>query len=113
MSVIALGQLILSPVTIPISTTTSGVITTNGMSLVGIYMPATFTGTSITFTACATLGGTYSPMNNKSGPVSYTVAANEYIAIDPTDFYGVEFFKIVSGSTEGAARVLNCSMKGI
>lgn len=91
----------------------SAAITTGGMVLVGVMMPAAFTGTAITFEACDTLGGTYLPVYNSSGPVSYTVAASRYIAIDPKDFQGIEFLKIKSGSVELAGRTLICSLKGL
>lgn len=99
--------------TIASGQTTSGVVSTGGMALCGILMPAAFTGTALTFVVCNTSGGTYQPLYNSSGQVSYTVAASRYIAITPVDFAGVAFFKIVSGSSEGATRTLICSMKGL
>ena len=92
--------------------TTSDVITTGGLSLVGIKLPATFTGTTLTFLMCDTVGGTYVSVNNSSGPVSYTVAQNKYYAIDPKDFHGIQFLKIVSGSSEASARTIICALKG-
>ena len=99
--------------TIPISSTTSNAIGLGGQELCGIQLPATLTGTSITFTVATTLGGTYQPLYNSAGQVSYTVAGGRFIAINPADFYGVSFFKIVSGSTEIAARTLICATKGL
>lgn len=112
-NVISLGQVVYPVVAIPINSTTSGAITTSGMSLVGCLMPSAFTGATISFTASATLTGTYEELDNSSGKVTYTVTQGKYISINPTDFYGVQFFKIVSASTEGTARNLICSMKGI
>ena len=94
------------------SGTTTGAIACAGFVLCGILVPAAFTGTALTFTMCNTVGGTYVPVKNSSGAVSYTVAQGNYYAIDPNDFYGVNFLKIVSGSTEGSARTLICSLKG-
>ena len=79
----------------------------------GFQLPATFTGTALTFEAATVVGGPYQPMSNASGVISYTVAGGEYIAINPVDFYGVVFLKIVSNATEAGARSLICSMKGI
>lgn len=110
---VALGSLIESTATIVNTAQESSVISTAGLSLCGILMPPTFTGTALTFEACATLGGTYVPVYNSAGQVSYTVAAARYIAIDPKDFQGILFLKIKSGSAEGGARSLLCSMKGI
>jgi hypothetical protein len=86
---------------------------TSGMSLVGCQMPSTITSTAMTFLVSTTLSGTYQELTNSSGQVSYTIASGHYIAINPTDFYGVQFYKIVFGSSESANRTLVCSMKGI
>lgn len=85
----------------------------NGFSLVGIKVPAAFTGTALTFTMCDTVDGTYVPVKGTSGStVSYTVAQGNYYAIDPKDFHGIQFLKIVSNGTEAAARTLLLSLKG-
>jgi len=111
--VISVGQVVYTGVTIANGATASAVVTTKGMQLVGCQMPPAFTGTSISFVAATTLTAAYQPMHNTSGLLSYSVAANRYVNISPTEFAGVQFFKIVSGSTEGAARLLICSMKGM
>lgn len=92
----------------------SAVIKTGGMALTGIFLPAAFTGTALTFEACDTVGGTYVPVKSTvSGTaLSYTVAQGTYCAIDPKDFQGIPFLKIKSGSAEGAARTLVCTLKG-
>lgn len=94
--------------------TESGAIPCAGMSLVGIILPAAFTGTALTFLVSDAVAGTYVPLHSTvSGTLlSYTVAQGKYCAIDPKDFYGVQFLKIKSGSAEGAARTLICSLKG-
>lgn len=109
---VPLGSLIESSASIPISTTTSGVVTTNGMSLVGIQVPAAFTGTALTFLVSDSATGSFFPLYNSAGAVSYTVAPSRWLAVDPKDFASAQFFKIVSGSTEIAARVLNLMLKG-
>lgn len=98
--------------TIASSAQESSAIACGGMALVGIYLPAAFTGTALTFEACTTVGGTYQPVFNSAGAVSYTVAQGNYYAIDPKDFQGIQFLKIKSGTAEGAARTLNCVLKG-
>lgn len=98
---------------IAISQTDSAVIATSGFELCGLLIPAAFTGTALTFLVCDTASGTFVPLYNSAGLVSYTVAPSRYMAIDPKDFVGVAFFKIKSGSTEVAARTLICSLKGI
>jgi len=98
-------------VTIAASSTTSGPIYQGGLTLVGCIFPAAMTGTSITFLASAD-GVTYVPVYNSSGQVSYTIAANRYIAIAPADLQGIKYLEIVSGSTEASTRNLICSLKG-
>lgn len=109
------GALVTANASILISATTSDVISTSGMSLVGVSVPTGFTGTAISFTVSDAADGTFVALKSTTSgtALSYTVAAATYAAIDPKDFYGVKFFKIVSGSTEAAARTLVCSLKGI
>ena len=94
--------------------TVSAAVTLKGFSLVGILLPATFTGTTLTFQVsfdCSTYVVLKSTTSGSS--LSYTVAQNTYAAIDPVPFYGVNCLKIVSGSAEGGARTLTLSVKGI
>lgn len=112
-SVISVGQIVHPTIAIASGQTTSGSQPTNGMQLVGCQLPAAFTGTQISFTVATTATGTYQELDNSSGQVKYTVAQGKFIAINPADFAGVQFFKIVSGSSEGGARSLVCAMKGI
>jgi|WetSurMetagenome_2_1015567.scaffolds.fasta_scaffold219111_1 hypothetical protein len=93
--------------------TESSALNLKGFSLAGIFMPAAFTGTAISFKASTAIDGTFEPVYNSSGAVSYTVAASRYVAIDPKDFQGIQFLKVVSGSAEGAARTLTLSLKGL
>lgn len=111
----SVGTLVVGSTTIPISTTTSAAISLKGMALVALKMPAALTGTAITFTACDTIDGTYVPLKvTTSGTaLSYTVAASGYYAVDPAAFQGIPFLKIVSGSTEAAARTIVLSLKGL
>lgn len=92
----------------------SAVIPCGGMALVGVLLPAAFTGTALTFEVCDTAGGTFVPLKSTTSgtALSYTVAQGTYAAIDPKDFYGVQFLKIKSGSAEGGARTLIVSLKG-
>lgn len=107
----------LNPVTVVITNGAqeSAAIVTSGMSLCGIQFPAAFTGTTVTFEACDTFAGTYLPLKSLIGgtALTYTIAQGTYQAIDPKDFAGVQFLKIKSGSAEGAARSIICSMKGV
>lgn len=94
--------------------TKSAVISTGGLALCGIILPAAFTGTTLTFEACDTAAGTFVPVKSTTSgtALSYTVAQGTFAAIDPKDFQGIAFLKIVSGSSEGALRTLKLAMKG-
>lgn len=88
-------------------------ITTNGLSLCGIFFPGAMTGTSISFLAAEVVGGPYLPIFNGSGILTYAIEGSQYIAIDPEDFYGVQFLQIESNANEVATRSLTCAMKGL
>jgi hypothetical protein len=113
MLLVALGTVVQNSLAIANGQTTSSTISTNGSSLVGVQIPAAFTGTSITFLAAMASGGPFQPVYNGAGQVKYNVVEGQYIAINPQDFYGIPFLQIVSSASEGAARTLICSMKGI
>lgn len=82
------------------ATTSSEVDLENG-TLCGIFIPAGFVGTALTFTAAPESGGTFVALENSSGnAISYTVEASKYYPLDPKDFWGVRWVKFVSGSSE-------------
>lgn len=112
-NVISVGQIVYPMVTILAGHSTSAAVTTSGMQLVGCLIPAPFTSASISFSAASSLSGSYQEIDNSSGKVSYNVSAGKYISINPADFAGVEFFKIVTNLSEGGTRNLVCSMKGM
>ncbi len=59
-------------------------------------------------------GGGFRPLYTASNSaVSMTVAAGRRYAVDPTNFQGLEFFKVKSGSAELSARTLSLALKGI
>lgn len=109
---VPVGQVVSAAVAISNGGTTSAAIKTSGMSLVGIQFPATMTSTAVTFTVSSD-GTTFVPLYNSSGALSYTIAGGRFLAINPADFYGATYFKIVLGSSEGAARSLTAILKGI
>lgn len=98
--------------TIPNGSSTSNEIDLRYQALMGLHMPAAFTGTTITFTASNTAGGTFNPVYKDDGTqYSVTVATNRAIAIDYTKLAGFRFIKLVSGSTEGATRTIPLGLK--
>lgn len=94
-------------ITVASNATTSAEVDLGGTEIVGLQLPAAFTGTAISFLVSTVSGGTYQAMKDGAGnSVSKTVAQGQYIAIDPTLFRGVRFVKLVSGSSEAADRVI-------
>lgn len=100
-------------VQIAASGTTTPAINLGGFSLCGILLPAAFTGTALTFEASVDGTNFFPVKSTTSGSaLSYTVAQGTFAAINPQDFQGVQYLKIVSGSTESAARNLTLALKG-
>ncbi|MBY0355714.1 MAG: hypothetical protein K2Q12_08315 [Rickettsiales bacterium] len=91
--------------------TISGNINLAGTTLCGIHMPAAFTGTSVTFQTAPTLDGTYQVIQKNGVDLSYVVTASRYIVIDPADFTGTQFLRIVSSGAEAAARTLSLAVR--
>ena len=97
---------ITTDVTIANAATTSAAIDVpDGLSPVGFITPSALTGTSFTFTVSVDGTNFYAlKKNDGSASISYTVAASGYYPMNPSDWCGISNFKIVSGSTEAAAR---------
>lgn len=67
-------------------------------TLVGIAMPAAWTAASLTFQVSAD-GTTWNELYNASGTeVSVIAAAGQFIAIDPTQWRGINAIKVRSGT---------------
>lgn len=102
------GDIAIVKVSIASGGTSSGAVDARGYRLGAIELPALFTGTAITFTAARSLAGTYKVVADDAGAdVSVTVAQNEIAVLKVDDsacLRALPFFKIVSGSAEGAAR---------
>lgn len=97
----------ISTVTIANGQTVSGAADLDGCHLFAIQTPAALTGVAFTFQVADTLAGTYAALYDDAGvAVSVTVAASRVIYLDPTIFAGFQFVKVVSGSAEGASRVI-------
>lgn len=91
----------------------SNVIDLRGFSLAGILLPAALISTALTFEASVDGTNFFAVKNTTSGTaLSYTVAQGNYYAINPVDFYGIRYLKIVPGSPEGSARTLTLALKG-
>lgn len=72
-----------------------------------LEMPSAFTGTTITFLATSSSGGTPVPLYFESTLYSVTVAASRHVALNRVAFEGVKYLQLVSnagGGGETAAR---------
>lgn len=94
-----------STVTIALGQSTSSTVYLGGTALVGIRTPAALDGTTMTFSV-STDGVTFVPLFNSAGQVSITVAVSRLIAIDPVNHFTYQYLRLVSGSTETAARTI-------
>ena len=87
---------------IPVDTALSAAIDIADMVLCGVYLPSTFDGTTLGFTACDTATGTFLTVRDgrNGAAVSYTVAASSYVALDPALFAGIRYIKLAPGTTQ-------------
>lgn len=93
--------------TIPAAGDTTDAANCQEFAPVGIYIPTGFEGTSVTFLACDTEDGTFVEVTDENGSaITKTVAAATYVYLDPSEFAGIHFLKIVSDSTESAERAV-------
>jgi hypothetical protein len=89
------------------SGSTSATADLKGGTLCGILLPATFTGTSLTFLTALAAADTFVNILDDSGTnLTKTVAQGKYLPLDPAQFAGVRFLQVTSSSTEGSARTL-------
>jgi hypothetical protein len=96
------------PVTIANGQTVSTAADISEKIVTGIEMPAAFTGTALTFQVASDSAGTFQILTKIDGTnYSVTVAAAKNVNIPALDLAGWRFVKIVSGSAEGADRVIN------
>lgn len=107
------GRLISKQVTIASSGTKTAAIDLAGMTLVGLLF-GTLTSTAMSFETSDAIAGTFVPVKSTTSgtALSYTVAQNTYAAIDPKDVQGLNFIKLVAGSSEGGLRTITLLLKG-
>lgn len=95
--------------------TSDEVTLTDGQTLVAIITPSALTGTAMTFTASDVSGGTFVAVRDVGGASAYslTVAASQYVPVDPRVFAGARAIKLVSGSAESAQRLIKCVIRNV
>ena len=87
-------------------TTTPEVDIPDGYDLVGLFAPDCVS-TALTFTAAPASGGTFSAVtNNTQTAISFTLSSTpKYMALDNTLLKGLQFIKLVCGTTETSGAV--------
>lgn len=90
--------------TVAVGGTTSAEVDLKGQVLVGIFVPSTFDGTTITLTAATASGGTFVTVQDSDGSSSaftITTTASRYVPIDNLAITaGLRFVKLVCGSSQ-------------
>ncbi len=82
-------------------------------TLVGIWMPAVWTSASMTFQVLSPDGSTWLELYTYAGAeLTLTVAAGQYVAVDPAQWKGVAAVKVRSGTSaspvnQGQSTVVN------
>lgn len=88
-----------------------------GLTLVGIIVPSTWATASISFTAATASGGTFYPVYNAAGAAIATgsIAGGTavWIALDPADFAGIRFLKLVSSAAQSGIDVLTLITRAV
>jgi hypothetical protein len=97
--------------TIASGQTTSGEIALGGTVPAGVFLPAAFTGTALSFQASPVSGGTYGALQSAGTTSSLACAAGVYVGVDRNVFSGVRFLKIVSNASEAAQRTLTLATR--
>lgn len=93
-------------VAIASSGTTSAEIDLDNRVITSIQIPAAITSTTLAIHASTATGGTFTVVRINGTDHSEAVAASKIISINPANFWGYRYIKIVMGSAEGAARTL-------
>jgi hypothetical protein len=101
-------------VTIANNAQVSSAVDLGGYVLSGLILPATFTSTAITFQMGNETQGTYFDIYDSTNTqLSMTVTQGRSYLFQPSDFVGVRYLKIKSGSAEGGARTVTLIARAV
>ena len=92
--------------TIASGQTVSAAIDLQGRTVVAMYMPSAFTGSTITFQTSPDNSTFQALYNTSNTQMSATVTQARNYKFDPGDLSGIRYLKLVSGSAEGADRTI-------
>jgi hypothetical protein len=100
-------------VTIASSGTESAAVDLRGMTLCGFYLPAALTGTAVSFKASIDNSTFVTVEDGFGNTVSKTVSASKAIILNPSDFAGIQYLKLVSNATEAAERTITLALRQV
>lgn len=111
-------QIFYKTVTIPAAGTQTPEIDLGNFTIMAIWLPATFTGASVTVQAAPGVNdgngnytsGTYADVAS-DGAAADVFTVTQGLCVPITTFIGARFVKITSASTESAARNLILALK--
>lgn len=107
------ANLVYHNVTIASGSTTSSAIDLYGTTLVGIFMPSSWTTANLTLKASSD-NSTFEDVYDSAGTLkTLTAAASHYIMLDPSNYAGIRHLKLVSTATQGADRTLTLAVRPI
>ncbi len=92
----------------------SNALDASGMALVGIRIPASFTGRSISFQEAPAMDGAYQDVFGVNGSlVSIPVTPSRTYLFAPGDLASLQYIKIKSASAEAAVRNLSLILRAV
>lgn len=104
--------------TIAATETTSNAVDLRAGTLVALEIPSTFDGTTLTFQAAEVVdgaAGTYYAIYDAEGnQLTVTTAASRRVNFSPTDFLGIKYMKLVSGSAQATtSTIINAVIQSV
>jgi hypothetical protein len=97
--------------TIGAANTTSGTVDIRGHTFLGLRIPASFTGTQLTFEVSADAANWNGLYDITGAQVVLPVVQGRAYDL-PGEVSAWPYFRVVSSATEGSNRILTCVMKG-
>jgi len=76
-----------------------------GLSLCGLVMPTLWTSATISLQMTYDNGANWHDVYDNDGTaISFTVGTSRYVKIDPADFAGINYLRLVSSAPQAAER---------
>lgn len=92
----------------------SGAVAIGAKTLVGIAMPSAWTTAGLTFQVSVDGGGTWLELYSDAGSeIDFTVAASQFIQVDPATWRGINMVKVRSGTASAAVNQVAAAVIGL